>query len=109
MPERDDAAEAGLEIDGSLPDHLSGRYLWIESSRDDGPRLHSVDLAAGKACSYRQRMSSTRDAGGGSTINLIAFAGRIVSLADGAVAQALAPTLDISAVDLAGHGRGIGA
>src|SRR5690348_12496658 len=109
MPAADENVDEALQVDGSLPEALSGRYLCVEPHLSGGPRVHSVVIHAGTAASYRRRLISTRAASGAATTNLIEFAGRIVALADGAIAQELSPTLEARPVDAAGHHLGVGA
>ena len=109
MPDGDEIADEVLRVDGSLPNALSGRYLCLEPNPSGGPRVHSVVIHAGTAASYRRRLILTRAASGAATTNLIEFAGRIVALADGAIAQELSPTLEASPVDAAGRHLGVGA
>lgn len=109
MPGNDERTDELLQVDGSLPQALSGRYLCIEPNPSGGPRVHSVALRAGTAASYRHRWLGTRAPCGAATTNLIVFAGRILTLANGAIAQELATSLETSPVDLAGHHLGVGA
>jgi 8'-apo-carotenoid 13,14-cleaving dioxygenase len=109
MPDGDEIAGAPLQVAGSLPEALSGRYLCLEATRSGGPRVHSVAIHGGNAASYRRRLILRRGASGAATTNLIEFAGRIVALADGDVAQELSPTLEARPVDAAGQHRSIGA
>jgi carotenoid cleavage dioxygenase len=109
MPGSDENTDEGLQVDGSLPHALSGRYLCIEPSATAGPRVHSVVIHASTASSYRHRLIGTRAASGAPTTNLIEFAGRTVALADGALAQELTTSLQSSPLDAAGHHLGVGA
>src|SRR4051812_15817170 len=136
-PIPDETTVTGLPVEGVLPAALSGRYLRIgpnpignvaqpyEWTTADG-MVHAVALHAGRAVSYRNRWIRTDPtsqklgteavpgprppAADASTTNVIGFGGRVYSLAGGALAYELSPDLDtVRRVDLAGHGRGVGA
>src|SRR4051794_10960853 len=109
MPHEDETVDEILQVEGSLPEGLSGRYLCLETNPSRAPRVHSVVIHAGTAASYCRRLIFTRAASGAATTNLIEFAGRIVALADGAIAQELSPTLEARPVDVAGRHLGVGA
>lgn len=109
MPGDEDRTDDDLNVRGSLPAALAGRYLFIEARPPAGPRVHSVTLSAGAARSHRRRWIGTRAPNGAATANLLVFAGHILALADGAVAQEIDRDLRTAPVDIAGHGLGIGA
>jgi len=132
-PAPGEATVADLEVRGSLPDALSGRFLTIgpgptgsgaqpDQAAASPSMVHAVTVQAGRATSYCSRWVETDPAGrepvGGprraardeAHPNLIEFAGRTLALAEGALAHELAPDLGtLERVDLAGRARGVGA
>src|SRR5215212_3048500 len=136
-PVQDETTITNLVVSGTLPEALSGQYLRIGSNPIAGTPLpndwtagegmvHAVALGAGRAISYRNRWIRTDAAsrklgvepvpGPNATIrdssatNLIAYAGTILSLGDGALAYQLTEDLvTVQRVDLAGAARAIGA
>lgn len=109
MADGDQIAHDVMRVEGALPNGMSGRYLCLEPMPAGGPRVHSVVFHAGTAAFYRRRLILTRAASGAVTTNLIEFAGRIVALADGAIAHELSPTLEARPVDAAGGHLSVGA
>ena len=135
-PVPDETTLTNLTVTGALPLALSGQYLRIGpnpitpsatavSLGLDG-MVHAVDLRAGRAVAYRNRWVVTdevaRTLGTEPTpgppasasdvvaTNVIAFGGRTLALGPGALAYELDEHLTtVRRVDLAGHGRGIGA
>lgn len=101
--------DGNIRVEGSLPKALSGRYLCIEPNLAGGPRVHSLSIHDGTAGSYRRRLVLTRAPNGAATTNLIEFGGRVIALADGAIAQDLSPSLATTPVDVAGRHLGVGA
>ena len=86
----------------SLPVHRA-QPIW----RAEGPLRRPPRRA--QQPPIASRLILTRAASGAATTNLIEFAGRIVALADGAIAQELASNLEASPVDAAGRHLGVGA
>jgi carotenoid cleavage dioxygenase-like enzyme len=133
----DETIVTDLEVLGTLPEALSGQYLRIGPRPTDdlshrsgwpGPegQVHAIALHRGRAVSYRTRAVRAEPAGHklGSeqpswsrrsvrntlTTNLVAYAGTILALADGALAYELTTDLQtVRRVDLAGGARAIGA
>jgi carotenoid cleavage dioxygenase len=135
-PVPDEVILTELIVEGTLPTPLSGRYVRIgpnpvgpattpASRRSDG-MVHAVELHEGSAVRYRNRWVTTDHIaatlgtdpvpGPPATrsdvvaTNLITFGGRTLALGPGALAYELDRQLaTVGRVDLAGHGRGIGA
>ena len=134
-PVPDETTIAGLTVEGTLPTALTGRYVRIgpnpvarrrrRRSGLDG-MVHGVALRAGRAVGYRNRWVTTDAVArtlGTDTVpgppayavdivatNVITFGGRTLALGPGALAYELDEHLvTVRRVDLAGHGRGIGA
>jgi carotenoid cleavage dioxygenase len=135
-PVHDETTITDLVVSGTLPEALSGHYLGIGPNSIGAVPLpyhctsaeamvHAITLRAG-AASYRNRWVRTDAASRKlglepvpgpppsildfSTTNLIAYAGMILSLADGALAYELTRDLEtVRRVDLAGGARAIGA
>jgi len=136
-PVHDETVIVDLDVEGALPEALSGRYLRIgpnpigRAPHGDDPTftdgmVHVVTLRAGQAPSYRNRWVRTdptsrklgvepvpgppapvRDA---ATTNLLAFGESIVALSDCALAYELAVDGEtLRRVDLAGGARPVGA
>ena len=135
-PVPDETTLTGLSVEGTLPPALTGRYLRIgpnavaSSTTPAGRTLdgmvHAVELHAGRAVRYRNRWVTTDNvartlgtdpipgppAAAVDTVatNVITFGGRTLALGPGALAYELDDQLaTLGRVDLAGHGRGIGA
>ena len=134
-PIPDEATLTSLTVDGTLPAALSGRYVRIgpnpttataTARRNPDGMVHAVDLHVGRAVGYRNRWIATDQvaatlgteptpeapAAGSDSVatNVITFGGRTLALGPGALAYELdAQLATVGRVDLAGHGRGIGA
>jgi 8'-apo-carotenoid 13,14-cleaving dioxygenase len=135
-PVSDETTLTSLTVEGNLPTALTGRYVRIgpnavaPSTTSPGRTLdgmvHAVELHAGRAVRYRSRWVTTDNvartlgtdpipgppAAALDTVakNVITFGGRTFALGPGALAYELDDQLaTLSRVDLAGHGRGIGA
>jgi carotenoid cleavage dioxygenase len=136
-PVHDETTITDLVVSGTLPESLSGQYLRIGPNPIGGTPLanhwtaaegmvHAIALRAGRAVSYRNRWIRTDAAsrklglepvpglqatvGDSSATNLVAYAGTIVSLGDGALAYQLTKELEtVRRVDLAGGARTVGA
>ena len=134
-PVPDEATLTSLTVDGTLPAALSGRYVRIgpnpttataTARRNPDGMVHAVDLHVGRAVEYRNRWIATDQvaaalgaeptpgtpAAGYDSVatNVITFGGRTLALGPGALAYELdAQLATVGRVDLAGHGRGIGA
>jgi carotenoid cleavage dioxygenase len=136
-PVHDEITITDLVVSGVLPEALSGQYLRT-GPNPIGARgrpavrtaaegmVHAITLPAGGAVSYRNRWTRTDAASrklgvepvpglkaagrDSSATNLIAYAGTVLSLGDGALAFQLTKDLEtLRRVDLAGGGRAIGA
>ena len=134
-PVPDEATLTNLTVDGTVPAALSGRYIRIgpnpttamaTARRNLDGMVHAVDLHVGRALGYRNRWIATDQvaavlgaeptpeapAAGYDSVatNVIIFGGRTLALGPGALAYELDAQLGtVGRVDLAGHGRGIGA
>ena len=135
-PVPDETTIAGLTVEGTLPTALTGRYVRIgpnpvapsatAAGRSLDGMVHAVELHAGHAVGYRNRWVTTdhvaRTLGTDPVpgppaaavdvvaTNVITFGGRTLALGPGALAYELDEHLGtVGRVDLAGHGRGIGA
>lgn len=136
-PVADEITLTDIDVEGTLPAALTGRYLRIGPNRltpaepgDEQHRLdgmvHAVDLRVGRALRYRARWVTTdrvarilgatpvpglaATASDTVATNVVAFGGRTLALGPGALAYELdAQLATVGRVDLAGHGRGIGA
>ena len=98
-----------LDVEGSLPHDLTGRYLCIGPTPSGAADVHAVALHSGRATSYRNRRVTTDDAHASSS-SLVEFSGRTFSLSDGSLAHELAANLEtLGPADLAGGARGVGA
>src|SRR5882724_5616716 len=120
-PVHDEVTDDHLEVVGSLPRELSGRYLRIGPNpyaMPEGPyhwfvgdgMVHGVELRDGNASWYRNRWVRTapitqetgEPAASGpaqpmydsSNTNVVGHAGRIFSLTEGAMPYELSPELD---------------
>lgn len=101
-PIPDETTLAGLNVEGSLPTALNGRHLQI----DPHGMVHAVEIYAALTVAYRTRRVVTDAV----ATNIMAFGGRTLALGPGAVAYELDEDLGtVGRIDLAGHGRGIGA
>lgn len=120
-PVPDEATCTELEVEGTVPEALSGRYVrtgpnpfgpapqpyhWFTG---DG-MVHGIHLAGGRAMSYRNRWVRTdwlvEKAGGAavdgpaqplydlSNTNVVGFAGRLLSLTEGCYPYVLSPELE---------------
>jgi carotenoid cleavage dioxygenase-like enzyme len=135
-PVTDETTLTGLRVEGALPPALTGRYLRIgpnavassatRTGRTLDGMVHAVEVHAGRAVRYRNRWITTDNvartlgtdptsgppAAAFDTVaeNVIAFGGRTFALGTSALAYELDDQLATRGrVDLAGHGRGIGA
>ena len=135
-PVPDETTLTGLSVEGALPPALTGRYVRIgpnavastttPAGRSLDGMVHAVELHAGRAVRYRNRWVTTDNvartlgtdpipgppAATVDTVatNVITFGGRTLALGPGALAYELDDQLaTLGRVDLAGHGRGIGA
>ena len=134
-PVPDETIVTGLDVEGTLPAALTGRYVRIGPNAVDrssstrrglGGMVHAVELHAGRAVRYLHRWVTTDNvarvlgtdpvpgppASGSDVVatNVITFAGKTFALGPGALAYELDDELStVGRVDLAGHGRGIGA
>jgi carotenoid cleavage dioxygenase len=135
-PVPDETTLTSLTVEGSLPTALTGRYIRIgpnavdpsatAAGRSPDGMVHAVVLKAGCAVSYRNRWVITDNVARNLGValipgppaaafdivatNVIAFGGRTLALGQGALAYELDEQLaTVGRVDLAGHGRGIGA
>ena len=101
-PVCDETTLRGLTVEGTLPTALTGRYLQIGL---DG-MIHAVELDAARAVGYFNRWLASDDI----ATNVMSFGGRTLALGPGVLAYELDEHLGtLGRVDLAGHGRGMGA
>ena len=101
-PVCDENTLRGLTVEGNLPTALTGRYLQIGL---DGV-IHAVELDAARAVGYFNRWLASDDI----ATNVMSFGGRTLALGRGVLAYELDEHLGtLGRVDLAGHGRGMGA
>ncbi|MFN8050525.1 MAG: carotenoid oxygenase family protein [Acidimicrobiales bacterium] len=101
-----------LDVDGSLPRGLSGRYLFTGVADWAGATVHvvrGITLGNGRATALHDHPIEA-DRIGVPDVGLVEFTGRLFSLVDGSRAVELAADLaPVRPVDLAGGGRGVGA
>jgi 8'-apo-carotenoid 13,14-cleaving dioxygenase len=122
-PVPDEMTLVNLQVEGTLPVALTGRCVRIGSNPDAesmaipkglAGMVHAVELHAGRAVRYWSVGSPAPrlPAAGldGVATNIMTFAGKTLVLGPGDLAHELDNELSaLGRVDLAGHGRGIGA
>jgi carotenoid cleavage dioxygenase len=135
-PVGEERTETALEVTGSIPPEISGRYLRIGPNPwpvPEGPyhwfqgtgMVHGVELRDGKAQWYRNRWVRTPEQAerlgepaptgplplmyDGANTNVLGHAGRILALTEGAMPYELTKELDtVGRRDFSGDGTGLG-